>query len=159
LSLLFPKLGKRPMRKPKRIAAKSVFKAHNANPFKNYRRRFTDAQVMAKAREYRMQRLMNRTSAEIAFCAILDGLGVLYESEAIFLNGDRFVLIDILVRSAMIAFELDGKSHDFQKSYDAGRDAWLSRIHRIRTIRLTNEMVFKKPTEVRTLLMEALSRG
>jgi very-short-patch-repair endonuclease len=156
VSLLFPKLGKRPKQRPKRIATKSVFKAHGANTLKTYRRRYSDAQVMAKAREYRMQRLMNRTAAEMAFCAILDGLGVLYESEAIFLNGDRFVLIDIFVRSAKLAFELDGSAHDDQKGYDAGRDVWLLRVHKVRTVRLTNELVLRHPNDARALVIAAL---
>jgi len=58
----------------------------------------------------------------MTFCEILDNLGILYESEAVFLNGDRFVLIDMLVRSAKVAWEVDGPSHQQQRGYDIGRD-------------------------------------
>jgi hypothetical protein len=42
---LIPKLGKKPKWRPKRIAIKSLFKAHRAYPFKSYLRKYTDVQV------------------------------------------------------------------------------------------------------------------
>lgn len=148
--LLFPKpKGKPKLRKPLKhrrtpIATKSVFKAFGSNTTKTYRRRFTDSQVIAFARQRRAERLQNRTRAEIAFAEILDGMGVLYESEAIFLNGDRFVLIDFLVRGKKIAFEIDGSAHRAQSMYDAGRDRWLLRKYGVKVLRLENELVMQK---------------
>ena len=88
--LLYRPIRKKKASKPlkrtrKPIAAKSVFKAHGGNPLKSYRRRFTDYRVTTHANIRRQERLRNRTAAEMAFCAILDDLGVLYESEAIIL--------------------------------------------------------------------------
>jgi Protein of unknown function (DUF559) len=141
----------------RKIAKRSVFKGHSDNALKSYRRRFTDYQVMVRAQIAGQGRLQNRTQAEIAFSELLDSLGVLYESETIFLNGDRFVLVDFLVRSAKIAFEVDGGSHKGQEQYDRGRDSWLLRVHKIRTVRITNCQVFKEPTRVVAVVMKELS--
>ena len=153
--LFFPK-PKRKAKRPKplrrtggKIAKKSVFKAHGDNPLKTYRRRLTDYQVMVRAEIARQARLRDRTAAEMVFCELLDDMRVLYESEKIFLNGDRFILVDVYVRSAKVAFEIDGSAHDGQKRYDAGRDAWLLRVHRIRTVRISNAEVFRKADALR----------
>ena len=161
--LLFPKPKRKPkLRKPlkrsrKAIKARAKFKAHGDNPFKNYRRRFTDYQVMVRAEISRQARLRNPTAAELAFAEMLDGMRILYEREKIFLNGDRFILADFYFKAHKLVIELDGSAHDDQKKYDAGRDAWLLRVYKVRTIRLTNEMVFKKPVEVRILAIKALN--
>jgi len=70
----------------------------------------TDAQLMAKARQCRSERLQDIPPAQRAFNELLDSMGVLYDSEAIRLNGDRFVLLDVLVASKKVAFEPDGFS-------------------------------------------------
>jgi hypothetical protein len=65
--LLFPKPKRRiKPRKPlnpgrKKTPARSKFKEFAANPLKSYRRRFTDAEVMAKAIECRRERLASPT--------------------------------------------------------------------------------------------------
>jgi hypothetical protein len=46
---------------------------------------------MAKGRDYKAQRLQNRTRGEVVFGGILDDMRILYEAEAILQNGDRFV--------------------------------------------------------------------
>jgi hypothetical protein len=160
--LFFPKPIRKPKarkplkRRPKTIAKRSVFKAHGDNPLKTYRRRFTDYQVMARAQICRQQRLRNRTRGEMAFTELLDSMGLLCESEAIFLNGDRWVLIDFLVRSAKFAFEIDGSSHDNQKEYDADRDAWLLRVYGVRTVRLTNAQVLGCAAKVKCIVENLL---
>jgi very-short-patch-repair endonuclease len=147
--LLFPKTfrKKKPAKRLKRsykpIAKRTVFKAHGDNPLKTYRRRFTDYQVMIRAEVARLARLRNRTSAEMAFCSILDDMRVLYESEKIFLNGDRFILVDMYVKSSKLALEVDGSAHDDQKGYDGGRDKWLLRTYGVRTVRFANAEVFR----------------
>lgn len=143
-------------KKPYKIAAKSVFKEHGANSTKTYRRRFTDAQVMAKALECRAERRRDMPPAQQAFNELLDSMGVLYEAEAIFLNGDRWIAVDAYVKSEKMAFELDGFQHDQQKGYDDGRSAWLLRKHGIRVIRFKNIEVFKKPAWVKERVVEAL---
>jgi very-short-patch-repair endonuclease len=129
----------------KRIAARSIFKAHGDNPLKSYRRRFTDYQVMVRAQVARQDRLRNRTAAEIRFSEILDSMRMLYESEAIFQNGDRFILADFYFKAHKFVIELDGSAHDGQKGYDAGRDRWLLSQHGVRTVRLTNKYVLSTP--------------
>jgi hypothetical protein len=144
-------------RSRKRIAAKTTFRAHGANSTKTYSRKRTDAQVMAKAREYQAERKCDMPAAQIEFNAMLDDLGVLYESEAIVLNGDRFCLLDVLDRKNKIAWEIDGLQHETaQRGYDQGRDAWLLRKHGIRTIRITNEIIYKRPHEVRAIVLAAM---
>jgi hypothetical protein len=155
--VMFGLTRKKPLKRSrKRIKARARFHAHGDNPLKTYRRRFTDYQVMVRANICRQQRLRNRTKAEIAFCEMLDSLGVLYESEAIFLNGDRFVLIDMYVKSAKVAFEIDGTAHDSQEGYDAGRDRWLLKTYGVRTIRIENKDVFRNANNIRFLIREQL---
>lgn len=77
---------------------------------------------MAHANKCRAERLQNRTKAEMALAELLDRERILYESEKIFLNGDRHIAVDFYVKPALLAIEVDGSAHDTQKSYDAGRD-------------------------------------
>jgi very-short-patch-repair endonuclease len=162
--LFFPKpVRKKKAPKPlkrsrKPIAAKAVFKAHGDNVFKTYRRRYTDGQVMAKAREYQLERKRDMPAAQIVFNVMLDDLRVLYESEAIMLNGDRFILIDAYVKSAKLASEIDGSTHDLQTRYDVGRDAWLLRTYGVHTVRFTNDQVFRRLWEVRERVINELSK-
>jgi very-short-patch-repair endonuclease len=154
---LKPLSRKKPLKRSrKRIAARAKFKAHGDNPLKTYRRRFTDYQVMVRAEIARQARLRDRTSAEVAFCGMLDDIGVLYESEKVFLNGDRFIIVDMYVKDAKIAFEIDGSAHDGQKGYDDGRDKWLLRVYRVRTIRFTNEQIFRERPDVRSSVIKEL---
>ena len=81
-------------RTTKPIANRAVFREWGKNCTKTYRRRFTDAEVLAKAHEYRAQRLANATPAEEALDAILRSLGIKFFREWVVLNGDRFVLLD-----------------------------------------------------------------
>jgi hypothetical protein len=63
---------------------KGKFKAHGTNPLRIYRRKRTDAQVLAYAEQCRMQRLQNRTKAEMRLCELLDDAKINYEVEKIF---------------------------------------------------------------------------
>jgi hypothetical protein len=114
---------------------------------------------VARALQYRSERLQDMTRAQIAFNGILDELGVLYEAEAIILNGDRFILADVFVRSHQVIFEIDGKAHSRQGKYDLGRDRWLLSVHSIRTVRFTNEQVHGQPTAIRRRVSEILGCG
>src|ERR1700738_965283 len=82
------------LKRKKPIRAKGKFKAHGDNRFKTYRRKRADAEVWAHANKCRMERLQNRTRAEMALAVLLDGVGILYEVEKIFLNGDRHIMVD-----------------------------------------------------------------
>jgi Protein of unknown function (DUF559) len=77
----------------------------------------------------------NRTTAEIRFSEILDGPGILHECEAIFLNGDRFILADFYFKAQKLVIELAIPAHDDQKEYDEGRDASLLRGCGMRAVR------------------------
>jgi very-short-patch-repair endonuclease len=150
------KKPRKPLRRSlKKIAKRSVFKALGDNAFKSYRRRYTDYQVMVRAEVSRQARLRNRTRAEMAFCELLDSRRILYEIEKIFLNGDRCILADFFLKDRMLAIEIDGSSHDGQKKYDAGRDDWLLRTYGVRTIRIHNSTVFRKPAEAIAFLFES----
>lgn len=171
--ILLPKLGrwtraaraarKKPKppkkRKPsrKRIASKSVFKAHGDNPLKSYRRRFTDYQVMIRAEACRQQRLRNRTRAEMAFAELLDRHRILYEIEKIVQNGDRFVLLDVWLPKWNLAIELDGSAHRHQEQYDYERSMWLARTHGMKVVRFQNADVFNGKAEQRIKEMLGLS--
>ena len=76
-------------------------------------------------RAYRRERLMNRTRPKVAFAELLDRYPILYEVEAIFLNGDRYIFVDFYIKSAMLATELDGQYHEDQIKYNSGRSKWL----------------------------------
>jgi very-short-patch-repair endonuclease len=159
--LLFPKPKKKSKpkswlkRSKKRIPQRSTFKA-NWDDGKRPRRR-SDTEVLQKARQYRRERLIDMPVAQMAFNEILDCLGILFEAEAIFLNGDRFILIDAYVKSAKVAFEIDGFHHKSQSRYDAERDKWLLWKHGIRTVRYLNEDVLRRPQFVRQSLGEVLN--
>jgi hypothetical protein len=63
---------------------------------------------------------------QVTYCLnIEDRERILYESEKIFLNGDRHIAVDFYIKSATFAVEVDGSAHDKTQSYDAGRDRWL----------------------------------
>jgi very-short-patch-repair endonuclease len=72
-----------------------------------------------------MERLRNRTRADMGMAELLDQHCILYEIEKVLLNGDRHILADFYIPSALLVIEVDGGSHDNRKSYDAGRDKWL----------------------------------
>jgi very-short-patch-repair endonuclease len=133
------------LKRKKRILPKGKFKAHGDNPLKTYRRKRSDAEVLAHANRCRMERIQNRTRAEMRLAELLDQNGVLYEVEKIFLNGDRHIAVDFYISSARLAIEVDGSAHDTQKSYDAGRDRWLLGTYGVRTLRLTNDEVVRTP--------------
>lgn len=138
-------------RSRKRIKARTKFKAHGDNPLKSCRRRRTDYQVTVHAECQRQARLRNATRAELALAEMLDKNRILYEREKIFLNGDGYILVDFFFKEQKLAVEIDGSAHDGQKEYDAGRDAWLLRGYGVRTLRLTNEDIFRRAEETMKL--------
>jgi very-short-patch-repair endonuclease len=140
--------GKKPKKKPKRLAARRKFKAHSDNPFKCYRRRYTDYQVMCQAEVCRQKRLANATPAEEAMAEILTRLGIRCEREKIILNGDRWVLLDFFIPSVNLALELDGEGHRLQKHYDHERSIWLARKG-IKVVRFWNKGVLNGTAEQR----------
>ena len=64
--------------------------------------------------------------------------------ERIFLNGDRYILVDLYLQKHMIAIGIDGSTHDLQKRYDSGRNAWLLQAYGVRTIRPRRQEVLKR---------------
>jgi hypothetical protein len=145
------------LKRKKPIRPKGKFKAFGANAFKTYRRRRTDAEVLTYANQCRQERLRNRTRAEIRMAELLDQNGILYEIEKIFLNGDRHICVDFFIPSAMIAIEVDGSAHNTQKSYDAGRDRWLQHQYGVRTLRILNKEILRKPRDALAKIRTALS--
>lgn len=53
---------------------------------------------MARAQGCRLERLRNRTRAEMAFAELIDRHRILYEVEKLFLNGDRWILVDFYLK-------------------------------------------------------------
>lgn len=157
---MFFRPNPKPIKKPKgrkyKIAKRSVFKAHGDHPFKTYRRKLTDYQVMVRAEVHRQARLRDPTRAELAFAEMLDAERVLYEREKIFLNGDRYIIADFYFKSRKLVIEIDGSAHDGQKGYEAGRDAWLLRVHGIRTIGIPNLTVLRNEREARQIISASL---
>lgn len=152
--LMFPKPRKKTktLKDRKKLNARRKFKAHGSNPLKIYRRRFTNLQVEIRAEICRQQHLASSTEAELAFEEILVALGVTFEREKFFQNGDRWVHLDFYLTEHRLAIEVDGRAHDGKRGYDDGRDQWLLDKHRIKTIRFTNETVLRHPEEVRETL-------
>jgi very-short-patch-repair endonuclease len=74
---------------------------------------------------------------------LLEAHRILYEIEKIFLTGDRHILADFYIHSAMLVIEVDGSAYDTQKSCDADRDRWLHVQYGIRTLRITNDEIIK----------------
>lgn len=161
--LLIPKPTRKPKpRKPlkrsrKPIASKAVFKAQT-NPLKVYRSKRPLADIRAFAARCQQERLANPTPAEDRMRDLLQGLGVDFKREFVmfYANDTRFVILDFWLPAHRLAIELDGKIHDRQKRYDAGRDAFL-KSHGVRTIRFTNAMVLRKAGEVRNTVIAVLS--
>jgi very-short-patch-repair endonuclease len=151
---MFCRVGrKKPLKRSrKRIKLRGKFKAFGSNPFKHYRRKRTDDEVMQYALQCRQERLMNRTRAEMAFAELLDKHRILYEIEKIFLNGDRAIIVDFYLPSKNLAIEIDGSVHEKQRKYDAGRDRWLLETYGVKTIRLANSEVLKKSALVKLCL-------
>ena len=144
-------------RRRTRIRKRGKFKAFAANPLKKYKRKRTDDEVMQYALQCRQERLTNRTRAEMVFAELLDRLRIPHELEKIMLNGDRCVLLDAFVPSAMIAFEIDGEElHARQKKYDDGRSKWLLDRYGVRTVRFTNGQVLKETDSVARTVIEIL---
>ena len=96
--------------------------------------------------------------AEMAFAEMLDRHGILYESEAIFLNGDRFIIADFYFKAQKLVIELDGSAHDNQKEYDAGRDAWLLHRYKIRTVRLSHAQILGPSEDTKNTVMSLIKR-
>lgn len=136
------------------MAKRKKFKGHD-NVTKYYQRKLTDYQVMVRAEINRQNRLRNATEAENAFAEILKQIGIEYDREKIFQNGDRYILVDFYVAGSHIAFEIDGSVHDLQRGYDAGRDGWLQSQH-IRTVRFSNKSVLHRSAEVAEKVREAI---
>jgi very-short-patch-repair endonuclease len=156
------KQGKKPKKPPrwlkrktplkpgkKKIASKSVFKEWGKNCTKTYRRKFSDYEVRCQAEVSRQARLANATEAEEMFAGILMRLGIAFEREKIFLNGDRWVLADFYISSVKLIIELDGHQHRDQKQYDHGRSMWLAKTHGLKVVRFWNRSVLDGTAEQR----------
>jgi very-short-patch-repair endonuclease len=156
--LLFPKPIKKPKRR-KRVANKSKFKTRD-NVFKYYKASHTPEQVRAYANHCRNQRLDSPTPAEDRFAEILNGLGVKFERERILFHTDntRFLLIDFWILNHNVAFEVDGRVHDSQKNYDAGRDRFLA-SHGVPTYRFMNDEILKHSSLVMEKVASILGPG
>jgi very-short-patch-repair endonuclease len=85
----------------------------------------------------------------MAFEQILDQLRIPFELEKVFLNGDRATLVDVFLPKHTVAIEIDGKIHEKQRKYDAGRDRWLLETYGVKTIRFTNADVPKGQVKMR----------
>jgi very-short-patch-repair endonuclease len=161
-ALLFPKPSKKAKvrtwlkRSRKKPKARARFIEHGKDPTKQYRRRFTDYQVMLRAEICRQQRLRNRTPAEMAFAELLDSHRILYEVEKIIQNGDKWVLLDVFIKAAKLCIEIDGTFHKDQADYDTDRSDSLFRRHGIRTIRFSNGDVLKRSEEVMQTVLYAI---
>lgn len=156
-----PKSVKPAKAKPKPIPTKSKFKSHNNDPTKSYKKKRTEAEVLAYAQVCRQTRLSNPTPAESAFADILLSMGIAFEREAIFVNGDRHILCDFVIRTtagASVCIEVDGRIHSAQSGYDRGRDKWMFERYGVRTIRFTNrEVLANEGAEVHDRLLPILS--
>ncbi len=94
---------------------RAKFKEFGADCTKTYRRKFSDAGVLAHAEECHRKRLADPSPAEQEMTAVLSRLGVKFEREKIILNGDRWVLIGFFIPSVSLEIELDREGHRWRK--------------------------------------------
>ena len=96
-------------RKPKSrrpIPNRSAFKLYD-NPLKPRTQRYPTHALIAKAEQYRAQRLANPSTA----AEILDRLDIPYERERIFYRTGSCIIADFFIRSRNMVIEVDGSQH------------------------------------------------
>lgn len=147
--------NQRPKKKRKPLQSRRKFK-DCTNAFKPVCRKFTDYQVRCFAEGARQEHLASPTEAETALAGILSVIGIQFEREKFFPNGDRFILCDVYLPNQKLALEADGSAHRLQSKYDIARDAWLLAVHKVRTIRFDNKTILKTPAIVAAKVMEML---
>jgi very-short-patch-repair endonuclease len=86
------------------------------------------------------QRKQRTTPAEKVFSSYLASLGLSYRFQRGFYT-PYYRIADFYVPSLNIIIEIDGPCHDPEK--DQRRDKWFEQARGIRTLRLTNEQVFR----------------
>ena len=95
----------------------------------------------------------NLTETEAILWRQISGkkLGVAFRRQV---TVDRYIL-DFFASAAKLVVEVDGRSHDFQRTADARRDRVLARLG-YRVLRLPAELVRRSVTEAVALVMEAI---
>lgn len=86
------------------------------------------------------QRKQQATPAENVFSSYLASLGLPYRFQQGFYT-PCYRIADFYLPTLNIIIEIDGPYHDQKK--DQERDKWFQEVRGIRTIRLTNEQVFR----------------
>jgi very-short-patch-repair endonuclease len=86
------------------------------------------------------QRKQRATTAERVFSSYLASLGLSYRFQRGFYT-PHYRIADFYVPSLNIIIEIDGPCHDPAK--DQRRDTLFEQVRGIRTLRLTNEQVFR----------------
>jgi very-short-patch-repair endonuclease len=86
------------------------------------------------------QRKQRTTPAENVFCSYLASLGLSYRFQQGFYR-PYYRIADFYLPALNVIIEIDGPCHD--REHDERRDKWLEQARGIRTIRLTNDQVFR----------------
>ena len=73
----------------------------------------------------------------------------MYVPEKIIQNGDGAVYLDFFIPAKKLCIEVDGKQHLLLRHvrHDAGRGAWLLRMHGIKTVRFPTDRCTKGRTK------------
>lgn len=132
--LKFPKSIKR--RSPQRpIARKARFKLYD-NPLKPYKTQPTE-DIQRKAEQCRAEQIAKQNPAELRFATILRQLGLrpvhlpapcdphAFRYQVILYRTGSYCVPDFALDFHRRIYEIDGKAHDRQEPYDAGKDRWL----------------------------------
>lgn len=155
-ALLFAKSEKIPWRR-ERIRAKGAFRPKD-NLLKTYKFRGPPELIQQWAEEARQKQLDQfgrpRSKYERQVCRMLANIGIHFVwQHKIFIPGS-YMLADQFIPSHRLRVEEDGPEHD--PLYDRTRDAYLYRLHGIRTIRFSNNDVERRPAWVEAEIRKAL---
>jgi very-short-patch-repair endonuclease len=152
--LMFPKTGRKPKKQPKLPRRRKAIKKGRTKFPADWgngkrKRRLTDTDVRQAAQECRTRLLAQLTPEEIELYAILDRLGVNYERQRIFQNGDRWVMVDAFLPRVRVCLEADGFQHRANRQYDHKRSLWLAEVHKVSVVRFWNSEIRDGTAEVR----------
>ena len=123
-----------------------------------YRRKFSDAEALERAKQRRQERLAAGTAEEATISDFLGQHGIKHEREWIWMNGDTPIFADIFIPSLNLVLEIDGAYHAErgQKIYDHGRSMWLAKKFSVKTVRFWNAQVLSGQAQERIKQMLGL---
>jgi very-short-patch-repair endonuclease len=107
--------------------------------------------------EYRQQQIDNPTKAGNYFAALVSNQFPHRQCLREVIRG--YYIMDFYFPAVNLCVEIDGGIHELEKvkEHDCNRDQYLSRVHGLRILRITNKQVLKEPETVVKILSEYLT--